>query len=385
MKRILLPLLTALVLPAQFAFSEEPAQAVAPRRADLSLKLEVAHAIDKALDWLKKRQNPDGSWSQPDYPALTALVLTSFMAEPAGTYRASKPEFIQRGYLSLLKNVQPDGGIYGAAGQMPLENYNTAVSVTALVASHDKAYETTIRRARNYLISLQNNGGLGYNKTGGTDMSNTVLGLEALYYSRYLAEDADAKAVPAGMRELDWKSAIAFIQSCQNLPEYNKQPWVSDDPKNRGGFIYSPDESKAGPEKLESGRTTLRSYGSISYAGLLSYIYADLAKDDPRVQGVFEWLRGNYSVAENPGMGADGLFYYYCTMAKALSALGVDKLNLKDGSTVDWRRDLALRLISLQDGVDGFWVNGNGRWWEKDPVLTTAYALIALEIVHRGL
>ena len=389
MRRLVFAVLAALLavaqLPPPLALAADSSLPQAQRPPDVSLKLEVEHAIDKALGWLQKRQNPDGSWSQPEYPALTALALTAFMGEPSGRYRAAKPEAVQRGYLFLLKNVQPNGGIYGAAGPMPLENYNTAVSLTALVVSRDKAYEQVIRRARNYLVSLQNSGGIGYNKTGGTDLSNTVLGLEALYYSRYLARDVDPKSFPEGVRDLDWKSAVEFIQSCQNLPEYNKQPWASDDPVNRGGFVYSTNESKAGEMNLESGRTALRSYGSISYAGLLSYVYADLTRDDPRVQAVLDWLQRNYTLEENPGMGQEGLYYYFHTMAKALSAAGVDRFTLKDGRGVDWRRELALKLLSLQDGSEGFWVNTNGRWWEKDPVLTTAYSLIALEIVHRGL
>ena len=58
----------------------------------------------------------------------------------------------------------------------------------------------------------------------------------------------------------------------------------------------------------------------MSYAGLLSYIYADLSKSDPRVTAAVDWLKGHYSVDENPGMGADGLFYYYQVMAKGSRA-----------------------------------------------------------------
>jgi squalene-hopene/tetraprenyl-beta-curcumene cyclase len=123
----------------------------------------------------------------------------------------------------------------------------------------------------------------------------------------------------------------------------------------------------------------------MSYAGLLSYIYADLDKEDPRVEAVVDWLRAHYTLDENPGMGEQGLFYYYHTMAKGLNAYGAERLTLKDGKTVDWRRDLAMRLLSLQDGTNGSWVNDNGRWWEKDPVLVTSYATIALEILYRGL
>jgi squalene-hopene/tetraprenyl-beta-curcumene cyclase len=83
-------------------------------------------------------------------------------------------------------------------------------------------------------------------------------------------------------------------------------------------------------------------------------------------------------------MGKDGLYYYYHTMAKALSIYGVETLTLKDGKTVNWRKDLAKRLMDLQNG-DGFWVNESGRWWERDPVLVTSYAVITLEIIARGL
>ena len=42
------------------------------------------------------------------------------------------------------------------------------------------------------------------------------------------------------------------------------------------------------------------------------------------------------------------------------------------------------RPVNLQQ-PDGSWANPNGRWWEKDPNLVTAYAVLALEIIHRGI
>jgi len=83
-------------------------------------------------------------------------------------------------------------------------------------------------------------------------------------------------------------------------------------------------------------------------------------------------------------MKKEGLYYYYHTMAKALSAAGIETLTLKDGTRVNWRQNLARRLLDLQR-EDGSWVNESGRFWEKDPNLVTSYATIALEIIHRGL
>ena len=193
------------------------------------------------------------------------------------------------------------------------------------------------------------------------------------------------KDTPEAKTDLNWKAAISFIQKCQNLKSHNKEPWVSEDPENKGGMIYFPGKSQAGSAKgSQSGRTALRSYGSISYAGMLSYAYAELDKTDPRVTSVQKWLVDNYTLEENPGMGAQGQFYYYYLMAKALTIYGTDKLKLMDGKEVDWRKDLALKLIGFQD-QDGSWINKKAsRWWENERPLVTAYSIIALSYLHRG-
>src|SRR5690606_1672953 len=135
----------------------------------------------------------------------------------------------------------------------------------------------------------------------------------------------------------------------QNLPGYNDQPWASADSNNKGGFVYFPENSKAGETPLADGKVAFRSYGSASYNGLMSYMYAQMDKNDPRVKAVVDWLASNYSLDENPGLGQDGLYYYYHTMAKALSIAGIDTLTLKDGKKVNWRKDLTNRLLNLQN------------------------------------
>jgi squalene-hopene/tetraprenyl-beta-curcumene cyclase len=247
-----------------------------------------------------------------------------------------------------------------------------------------------VQRARQYLVRSQVelgkrgaldspfDGGVGYNdKYKHSDLNNTLVALATLYYTR-----------PKGTEppdDLNWEAAIHFIQSCQNLSSHNAQPWVSDVPEDRGGFVYLAGESKAGGRtNAVTGRVALRSYGSISYAGLLSYLYADLNKDDPRVAAVLDWLQTNYTLEENPAMGLQGYYYYLHLMSKALATVGLKELQLKDGSSVDWRRAVAMRLLNLQQG-DGSWVNANGRWWENDPVLVTAYAVMSLEFIYAGL
>ncbi len=356
---------------------------------DLSLKNEVQHAIAKGLQWLLSRQDPKGFWSQADYPALSALALTAFMGDPTDTYRTKSASTIRKGYAYLIQCVKPDGGIY----VNQLANYNTAVAMMALQVANDPVYEKILLNAHNFLIGLQQDaknqgkgdslydGGIGYgDHYDHSDMSNTLLALESIYYTQYLNRDSKETEI----KQLNFPAAIKFIQSCQNLPGYNDQSWVSKDPQDKGGFVYFPGNSKFEEEDQASGKKTLRSYGSISYAGLLSYIYARMDRNDPRVQAAYEWLRRNYTLEENPGMGQQGLYYYYHTMAKALSLYGINEIDLANGRKVNWRKELALKLLNLQN-QDGFWVNENNRWWEKDPVLATSYTLIALEIIYKGL
>ena len=360
-------------------------------QTDLSFRNEVQHAIDRGLAWLQTNQNPSGYWSAPDHPAVTALALTAFKGEPSGRFQKNEPPWLKRGYDFVLSCAKSDGSIY----KTNLPTYNTAISMMALLAANKPEYEPLLRKARQFLIGLQGDfdeqgkldnvfdGGIGYGtKYPHSDMGNTLQALEALYYSKHLVEDKGL----AGAKDLNWEAAIRFLQNCQNLPGQNKQSWASDDAKNKGGFIYYPGYSMAGAEtNSATDRVALRSYGSISYAGLLSYIYANLKRDDPRVLAVFEWLRKNYTLQENPGMGPQGLYYYFHTMTKALTIYGVNELELANGQKINWRKEVAMKLINLQQR-DGSWVNEeHGRWWEKDPALVTAYALLSLEMIYRGL
>jgi len=351
---------------------------------DVSLRNEVQHAIEKGLHWLEKSQDTNGFWSTPDHPAVTALALTAYRGWPA----SPEPAPVKKGYAYLMSCVQPDGGIY----RKDLPSYNTSVSLVALALAKRPEYQATILKARKFIISLQTRpdesgdtnspfvGGIGYGKADKhPDLSNTSLALEALALSKNYMKDNNLDLPETS--DLNWPAAIHFIQCCQNLPKYNSESWASDDPQNKGGFVYAPGDSKAGPTNLPPGRVALRSYGSMSYAGLLSYVYADLKPDDPRMTAVMDWLRANYTLEENPAMGTQGLFYYYHTMAKALTLYGANTLTARDGQSINWREQLALKLINLQK-ADGSWANENGRWWEKDPVLVTAYALIALDMIY---
>jgi squalene-hopene/tetraprenyl-beta-curcumene cyclase len=117
----------------------------------------------------------------------------------------------------------------------------------------------------------------------------------------------------------------------------------------------------------------------MTYAGVKSFIYAHLDRDDPRVQSAMDWIRNHYTLEENPGLGADGLYYYFHTFSKSLRVYGERVIVDAQGNRHDWAEDLARELLGRQD-ASGFWVNSeSGRWWESNSVLVTAEAILALE------
>ena len=387
-------LILVAVLTARALFAAEP-----PTRdeANLSLRNEVLTAISKGLAWLQKQQQPSGALVNPlnaassaDHPALTALPLLAFYREPTGKAADEYAATLAKGYAYLRTLVRPDGGIYARG----LSNYNTAVAMTALLNSGDPQDEPIIAAARAFMVGQQArgmikpelDGGCGYGPTGASpkrqhpDLDNTLIALEAL---RAYKKARPTVEIAAG-QDLDWRAALDFISRCQNLPAHNPMDWASGDPTNKGGFVYYPGFSNAGEMELEGGKKALRSYGSMSYGGLLSFIYADLKKDDPRITAVLDWLGKNYTLEENPGMGRQGLYYYYHLTAKALATARTDKLQAADGRAINWPRDLALKLINLQT-PDGSWINDTPRWMENDPVVVTTYSVLTLEIIYNQL
>jgi len=336
----------------------------------ISSAQDAAGMRARALQFLEVTQNEDGSWTRSDAVGITGIVTTSLLRSGL----APEHPVVARGLEFLVGQQQPDGGIHAPASRH--RNYETCIALTALsVAGRDGRYQRQIGQAEKFLRGLQWDegegvestdgayGGAGYDSKQRPDMSNTQYFVEALKAAG--VEDDD----PAMQR------VLVFISRAQNLEsEHNQLPYAGT--VNDGGFIYTPakgGESKAGLTKSGGHR----SYGSITYAGLKSLIYAGLEADDKRVVAATKWIRTNYTLTENPGMGQQGLFYYFQTFAKTMHVLGEDQFEDGAGERHDWRSELTTRLGQLQQ-PNGSWINPADRWYEGDPNLVTAYCLIAL-------
>lgn len=340
--------------------------------ASATLQVTPEQALTQGARYLQSRQAEDGHFSDSQMPALTALPLWALSGVACDrTVREKAARYV-------LSTQRADGGFYvpkPGRGGSGLGNYNTAVCLSALFESK-LAPAAPLLRAREYIASSQLTGddtmagGFGYDKVSRrryADLSNTAYAMDAMNRTASLEEQRTG-----GKRvDLDWSRALSFVENLQ-----------AKEGSEKGGATYNERTPQGGLATNASGRVHLRAYGSMSYAAVLSMCSARLTKGDPRVRNALDYCARYWSLEENPGMGSQGLYYYFDILARALSAADVAQFQTPDGRTVDWKKEMTARLVALQK-PDGSWVNDNNRFWEADPVLCTSFAMIVLELCMR--
>ena len=366
--RLLAALLCALLIGPATGFPQSaPTGAPAPRGLTPQTQKRLMESLNRAEVYLRQQQKPDGTWE--NHPGITALAATALLRQP-GVSRARQLEAVGKTLDGLVRLAKPDGGIY----ENTIPHYITGVAAMALVAGGRPQDRPIIEKARAYLAEnlldegegVGKNefwyGGMGYGATTRADGRRAdMISLE--YALRALKESDLPESSPV------WQKAIVFLQRAQNNSETNDQAWAAND----GGFVYYP-----GFTYHTDGGT--RSYGSATYAGILSYSWASVKKDDQRVQSVVKWIRDNYTVDENPGMGQKTVYYYYMVFAKALQALGEPAIVDARGRSHDWREELGRKLLSLQH-PEGYWVNEVKDEMQDNKVLVTSFTMAALQAI----
>jgi squalene-hopene/tetraprenyl-beta-curcumene cyclase len=342
---------------------------------------DIKAVVDKAVKFLTTVQKDAGNFSvnpRGGEPGLTALIAAALVRNGVPADNA----LVAKALKYLETKIKKDGGVYDQG----LSNYMTSLAIVAFKETNTGGrYDKVIDSAVKYVRSLQYDegltpddakyGGAGYDKPspkGRPDLSNTQFMVDALLSAGVSKDDPTIK------------KALVFIGRSQNLKsEFNNQPFAgktTDD--DRGGFVYNlldQDNDKSDKRTTAGG---LRSEGGMTYAGLKSFLYAGVSKDDPRVKAAIAWIRKHYTVSENPGQKDAGLFYYYHTFAKAMDALGEELFEDARGAKHDWRQELFDELRKRQK-ENGSWANTNGAFLESMPELATAFALLALSYCRK--
>jgi RNA polymerase sigma-70 factor (ECF subfamily) len=298
-----------------------------------------SEAIDAGLNWIAKRQLPDGHWSFDGTVRVGDNVGTAFALLPllnAGhTHTAADDPYqkhVEKGLAFLVSHQEKDG----ALGRMM---YDHALATIALCRAYALTRDPKLRepatRAVDYIIKAQDvGGGWRYNPNQAGDLSSTSYQLMALYNARLAGI-----AVPDKTRD----AAVGFVDSCGNLKE---------------GYRYVPAGGQTSPTMTAAGRLC---------RGHLREI------EEPELRGA--------RLAE--GMPADGWSVYYVHWAAPL----VHRLGGDPGKA--WLAKALGVVMDRQDqGKSSAELKGS---WEPDVphcvgsrLMTTSLAIQALQVSHAG-
>src|SRR4051794_21638427 len=143
--------------------------------------------IDRAVMFLRPRQDAKGGWSTQREPGITALVVTALLR--SGQVPPGDP-MVTRALRYLEGFLGPKGGL----SEAPHANYSTSIALVAFQqANLNGRYDRVIKAGQDFLKSMQWDetegkarddafyGGAGYG--GGNsrpDLSNTAFFMEAL-------------------------------------------------------------------------------------------------------------------------------------------------------------------------------------------------------------
>jgi squalene-hopene/tetraprenyl-beta-curcumene cyclase len=385
--------------------------ALLPQQTDLADRLKAAYV--EAADALVKLQMSSGAWPviMPErqvasvaYTALTVRALSGASPALRSRYQTS----IDKGLEFILTEANPDGSFGEGDSGTYMKTYATAVALSALsTAPRTEKISDAIRGSQAYLKRNQlqegaHRGGLGYGdeepqrnpETGAFEVKrSTIANLSATAAAAEAMKDSGLS-----LSDEFWPLVTEFVRKCQNNTEVNTDKEFLAALKDKGmsvgrdgSLYYTPvadgSVQKAGTRKIAD-RETIVGYGSMTYDGIKTYLYAGLRRDSPEVRTAVEWVRRNYSVDAHPGFPYDpdtrthqrGLYYYYHVMARALDACGERPLTTPDGRPRDWPVELGEQLLKSMR-VSKAWLNDNPAWYEGDAVLVTGYVLNVLDIL----
>ncbi len=331
-------------------------------------------------------------------PAVTGLCVAALGGAPAAHKGKVKPA-LDKAVAYLLSKLNADGSVGEGPTGTFVKTYATGCAMMGLatVERTDKVADA-LRGMQAYMKHNQlkegkNIGGTGY----GDESPGGRKGIANLSTTGFSAEGMHVSGLPQD--DEYWQLVVKFVRKCQNNSELNNDPEFVAELKaknlvvgNDGSLYYAPDpgQQKLPPKKVAD-KESIAGYGSMTYDGIKTYLYAGLKKDSPEVKSAVDWVRKNYSVEVHPGFPFDaaqrqhqrGLYHYFLVMSRALDALGENPFETFDGKKHNWANEIGEQFVKLVKDSK-MWQNENPAWFEGDPVLTTSYVLVTCNTLLRN-
>jgi prenyltransferase beta subunit len=284
--------------------------------------------FQKAAEYLWAQQAEDGGFHSSTYgllrsgQSLTPFVLDALLSLPE-TVLAAKAGAIDRAIAFIKKNTNADGSL----GQMDetaadYPNYATALAVSVMVKARRTGRDLDVAPMVAHLRSQQFGEANGWMQEdlpyGAWGMGGPIhrppdTGHVDLSMTRYVIEALRAAGVPPSDPAIT--KALVYLERSQN-----------DD----GGFFFS----TVNPEINKAGEAVggYSSYGTATADGLLALRAAGVPDSDVRATKAMDWLKGRHKPDRAPGFdgtareswGSGLRFYYASAISKTALGLRVD-------------------------------------------------------------
>lgn len=326
MRHLLLSSLFALVLTT----TATPAPST-KGKDEVKMPDNARKATARALAFLAKQQNTDGSWSEARYPhnpAITSFAILAFLSQGHVPNQGKYGKELAAGLRFLLSCAREDGYLIGTrGGNMYSHGMATLTLAELWGVTQDKKIKPALKKAVDLIVSCQSReGGWRYSpRPSGSDISVTIMQVMAL---------RAAKNAGIHVKDETIKNAIKYIKDCYDAPS--------------GGFTYQPRNRRPGFARTAAGICVLQLTGEYK------------AREIPKA---VDYLKANFDAREHYWYG-----HYYASHA-------MHQVGGKEWK--DWYAKMVDTFLPLQR-TDGSW-SGKDRN-SAGPVYDTSIAVLGLSV-----
>lgn len=329
--------------------------------------------INEGLEWLRSKQNSDGSWDYYDGPSdgMTALAALCFIQ--AGL---ASDQVVIDAINYLINGFEDDhdtnipGKVIQRSGHM---TYETAMAAIALIAfnatllTYDTHLSTLIDEVIEWLVYTQNDETWGVNPNEpwyggwryGYDHHSSDLSVSQwviLALAAYKYEDP-----------LLWGKVQTFVERCRGGYWDSTGSFIPD-----GGFTYTP--SSQDWRNMGGG-----SYGSMTGAGIWGLFLSGLSPDNSYIVAALDWIgshRPEEIVGQNPETGRTEFeYYWYLCASKAFLMAGREQ--------DQWWYDLITEYLNTHmiadSSTSAYWDNSLG---QEPPIFATVQAILSQQVLY---
>ncbi|NOY80020.1 MAG: terpene cyclase/mutase family protein [Kiritimatiellaeota bacterium] len=316
-------------------------------------------AVIKALEWLKRHQNPDGSWSKSEPLGMAGLATLAFLAHGETPLSKQYGRTVQKALQYLANQLNAQSEDLPLKGKGTRFAYRNGIATYALAEGYGLTKIPFLKPAMEKGLSFIVRGQMpiggwnyGYSKGNRWDLSVSGWQIQALK-SGYVA----GANVPG------------MVEAIEKAVKFLKKTAFRD-----GLFRYSSDSKGGGSLAMQgTGTLCLQLLGEAHSRPVrtgIKTIFASL----PNVI----WAPGK---AGNTGHGGLCYAWYYETQAMFHAGQSYWRR---------WNRKFTTELVRHQK-PDGHWespwtpAQKKDRNWEFDPYYSTALSCLMLEVYYRYL